>query len=323
MDSKITKKRLSEFLSYEWIFIIIIALAFSCVWGIVFSVSSLKLTVGQEFKYYYDENLDVDGSLSLTGIADKNFSYDIRKVSYETLRKNYNVLTRRLAVYDGDVIFTDTVNDEKNVSRAKTLIDDTEYKIMDYDTLNLKAKKYLSSFLSDEFNEYSEEEKYNLAFDFENLDKDKINANFNKRTNKRIYKNDIRANKISYLDELQRIKTLCKEVEKFQTVIEYGKENGWFFYHKRFETLIESANEYREMYENEQEKNYGFNVGKISDSESRYDISQFVKLEGTTSAENVVLLVFDFSDKQEDLQYESISFINGIVEKCSSLFKDK
>ena len=55
MDNKLTKKRLSDFLAYEWILTIIIAVAAIVVWELVYTMSAVRLTVGQAFKYYYDE----------------------------------------------------------------------------------------------------------------------------------------------------------------------------------------------------------------------------------------------------------------------------
>ena len=43
MNNKISKRRLSNFLAYEWILMIVVALAAIVVWELIFSFSSVRL----------------------------------------------------------------------------------------------------------------------------------------------------------------------------------------------------------------------------------------------------------------------------------------
>lgn len=300
MDNKLTKKRLSDFLAYEWIFIIAISIVAILFWQLVFSISSIKLSVGQEFKYFYDENVTATSDSSFHEDISKAFSYDVRKVQLETLEKNYNVLLTRLSIGDGDAIFTDTKDDGKGSSRAEFLINTPEYRVIDLDTLLHNAKVYLTRFLSDTYADIEMEEKLGLATDFDKFSEDKIITNFKKRSGKRIYKNDLKHGVISNEDEIERIENLTEEVKYFERVLEYGKENGWLY-------ASETDGKY-----------YGIKMDKISDLNGEKNASDYFQLRDGGSADNVVLLIFNFSDKQEDLQYESIAFINGIIKKCSS-----
>jgi hypothetical protein len=54
MDNKITKNRLSNFLAYEWIVIIIVCVVLIFVWEIVYTVGAVRLTAGQKFNFYFD-----------------------------------------------------------------------------------------------------------------------------------------------------------------------------------------------------------------------------------------------------------------------------
>ena len=65
MDNKITKSRLSDLLSYEWILMLIIAVVSIIAWELFYTMGGVKLTVGQSFKYYYDQSIIVedDGEL--------------------------------------------------------------------------------------------------------------------------------------------------------------------------------------------------------------------------------------------------------------------
>ena len=52
MDSKITKKRLSLMLSYDWVKIILTIAGLIVVWAFIFSATSTKITAAQQFSVY-------------------------------------------------------------------------------------------------------------------------------------------------------------------------------------------------------------------------------------------------------------------------------
>ena len=49
------------------------------------------------------------------------------------------------------------------------------------------------------------------------------------------------------------------------------------------------------------------------------NVADYLKIAGTDSADGVVLLLFDFSSYQYDLQFESISFVNTLVREFSNI----
>ena len=57
MDNKLTKKRLSDFLSYDWIIMLVVIVAAIVLWELVYTIAAVRLTEGQNFKYYYDVNM--------------------------------------------------------------------------------------------------------------------------------------------------------------------------------------------------------------------------------------------------------------------------
>ena len=65
MDNKLTKKRLHDLLSYEWILMIIICVVSIVFWEIVYDFSAVKLTAGQNFRYYFDYNISPVGNTQL------------------------------------------------------------------------------------------------------------------------------------------------------------------------------------------------------------------------------------------------------------------
>ena len=308
MDNKLTKKRLSNFLAYEWILIIVVSVAVIFAWELVYTMAGVRLTVGQEFSYYFDEDISAVGSdLLANSLTESNvFSYDVKNISSESLSSSYNVLTTRLSVYEGDIIFTDSAETEGENVRAKELIDNYCYS---YDELLADAKKYIAQFYTDG-----------------TLDESKIISHFNERKSKRVYKNAIKAGEISDADEVERIKKLKKDITDFEKVLNSDVEN-LFYRYTRFEQSYETAGDsskasYQTRVEQEKEADrenaiYGINMSALHGGE--INITSYMKLSGTDSAENIVMLVFDFTSEQPDLQYETISFINHIVRKCSDI----
>lgn len=315
MDNKLTKKRLSDFLAYEWILTIIVAAAAIIVWELVYTVSAVRLTTGQSFKFYYDENVaSLGDGYFYEMLSDDVFSYDVKELSSESLSSSYNVLSTRLSVFEGDVIFTDCVAKEDGNVRAAELVDQYGY---NYERLLSDAKSYLSAFLKTEGEN---------PLVYENLDENKIIANFNARAKKRVYKNSLRAGEISFNDELDRIKKLCAETSDFERLLSCGKE-GLFYRYTRYEQSAKNASDkdkaaYETLVGKEKDAGrenavYGIDLGVLTGGKN--SVTKYVKRAGEADASGVTILVFDFKSEQEDLQYEAISFINAIVRDCSDI----
>lgn len=315
MDNRITKKRLSDFLSYEWIVIIIVSAIAIVAAELISTIVSVRTTAGQRFDYFYDENVSPleDSALyeKLSGV----FSYDVREVKSETLTSDYNVLSVRLTTGDGDVIFTDTYekaeSDGKTYVRAKTIIDSYRFFTFgdesDEESLLHYALKYLSGFLKE--GETEEGETDPTVYD--NLDQSKIERNFNFRATDRIYKNDLRAGKISVKDENERIKKLCEEVSYFKKIIDYDKtlgDDSIFYSYKQGEQFVLNGGEKSDGYDARVQKKYGLNLSKLGEkAKNAFSLRERGK-EG-----DVIALAFDFRTGIPDLQYETISFINCVV----------
>lgn len=334
MDNKLTKKRLSDYLSYEWILMIIVIVAAIVLWELVYSVSSVRLTSGQQFKYYYDENVVAGSNGALFDIicdesGEQTFSYDVLEVTYEQLSSQYNVLSVRLSVYEGDAIFTDGVADEKGASRLKKLVDGN--RMYTYERLEKDGINYLSAFLKEEFSSLSYEEKKEKVYDYENLDESKIEARFSERMkgdNRFRKEADIAAGKIS---EKARIKKLCTEMKKFGYLLNVGEEKGIFERYTKYELALSSADErdkenYQKAYDNEiaegrQKAAYAIKMDKLTGGKN---VSEYLRLAGKDTAEGVTLALFDFYNVPEaklyDLQFETVSFVNKIVSEFSDIY---
>lgn len=310
MDNKLTKKRLSDFLAYEWILALVVAVAAIIAMELIYTVSAARLSTGQQFKFYLDEDLNPFDAYSVYGVLDvdagkngKTFSYDVLSVESENLTSSYNVLSVRLSVQEGDAIFTSSAEKEDGTRRAKTLIDQNS--VYDMKSLLESAKEYLAQFkTADKF------------------DENKIRAYFDERM-----KGDNRfrteeEKKEGRENEIGRIGKLAKDAEDFEKLLNGDYENLFFRYTKYEQASNGDINDktYGAAYEREKEKGalrYGINMAALVGG--KRNVSDYLKLKDTDSAENVVLLLFDFSAYQKDLQYESISFTCALVREFSDI----
>jgi hypothetical protein len=127
--------------------------------------------------------------------------------------------------------------------------------------------------------------------------------------------------------EKQRIIKLFKDTKDFGKLLDLGDE--YFFRYTRFEQQYEFAKdqnsygleEIKKKYDNELLSNpnarWGLRVDKLTGGAK--DVTEFFKVNGEKTAENVIMMAFDFLTYQPDLQFECISFMTGVVRACSNL----
>ncbi len=327
MENKITKKRLSDFLSYEWIVMIIIAVVAILGWELIYKVSSVQLTTGQSFKYYYDQSISsVSNNTLVNGLLEHNtFSYDVIKLNTEMLDAENNVLLSRLSIKDGDVIFTDIKGIGKTETyegkeypvsvRAKAYVDSFDYPMYALDDMLEDAKTYLkNNFIKD-----------GQEIDIDNIDDAKVEKVFRRRM-----KGDNRYRKEELIqkgikDEKARIVKLCQNVMYFEDFINNPEYQGALFKYTRFEQSYnrsaneKTKNEYLEVMKTQQEKIYAIDIGVLDELGNGLDATKIVQLKNPEDkddklSKNVVLMVFDFKKDQPHLQYESLSFVCSTIQ---------
>ena len=327
MDNKITKKRLGDLFAYEWIIMIVAMIALILVWELVFTLNSVKLSVGQKYKVLFDANVECANTPGLMGEVLPKFSYDILEAEAESVSDSTSdVLSARLAIQDADVIFSSKSLDEKTKStRAKTLIDG-DYALYNYERLLLDAKLYLTRFLKDEHKSKTKDEKLNLVLEYSNLDENKIDSYFLTRMKKDNRFRSKEQKQIGKQLERTRIKTLCLECVDFEKLLNYSDQN-LFFRYTRYEQALElSTGNGKHYYEikvnNEKEAGrenavYGINLSALPAVEGKNQASAFFNIAG--KVDDVVLLVYDFKSYQPDLQFETIVFVNTIIRSFSNI----
>ncbi len=317
MDNRLTKRRLSDFFAYEWIITIVAAVAAIIVLELIYTVAAVRLSTGQQFKYYMDEDLYVYDSsagdiYSLLGVETgkngKTFSFDVLSVEAENLSSSYNVLSVRLSVQEGDAIFTSSLEKEDGTVRAKSIID--EFSVYDMQSLLNSAKEYIAQFKGDG----------------DSLDENKIRDYFDARMKGDNRFRTEKEKEEGRQNEIERIKKLSLDVQDFETLMSVGEEKGLFYKYTKYEQAATTVDDetYRVAYENEKTEGrenfvYGFNMAAMTHAPERTDkrnVSDYLKLSGGT-ADGVGLVLFDFSAEQPDLQFECISFVCTLAREFS------
>ena len=120
MDARITKQRLANMLSYDWLKIIgAIALA-AVVFCVFFMMIATRATAGQTFYVYAYSGLAEGAEFSRLGddLKARNvFAYDILDTGSETFSKNgygNSVFMARRSTGEGRVMFVDDVRTERD-----------------------------------------------------------------------------------------------------------------------------------------------------------------------------------------------------------------
>ena len=313
MDCKITRKRVGELFSYEWIAMIIVFLIAIFLWSFVFQVSSVRVTRGQTFKYYVDsvvKDYNIEDFNKFL-VEDEALSFSIIKFDREAIEADNSVLDTRLKIHDGDLIFSADSNEKDVSSRAKSLVD--VYEIYDFGSLVKESKEYISSFYTGDV-----------------LDDSKIEEIFLNRTKKdnRFRSNEEKAQGI--ILEKQRILDLKKHTECFEWLMNEHPEI-FFTYtrHAQQQKLSVSAEEadfYKELVDKEialgrQNAFYGINLKKLTSVTGKSPIGNYFVTRNNTH--DLILMAFDFKEYQEHEQFEVISFMKTIIDNCSDLYEGK
>ncbi len=340
MDNKITKKRLSDFFAYEWVAIIIAIIIFIVGWEMIYALCEVKLTVGQKFKYYYDQGVvSSSGSTFYERVVD-GLSYDVISVGTETLNYERDVLSERLSIGEGDVIFTnatDNIDEGKHTDRinvrAKLVVDSCG--VYHLEELLSAGQNYLKdTFFFDQYKTQSLSVKDYTA---DKIDENKVKDVFLQRMkgDNRFRTEEQKQSGVKL--ELKRVQDLCKEIIDFGVFMEYAKEHDktneekilyrYTMYDQALEIAenlgnanrVEEIKQYQQLHlatGNRENAPYGINLNALKGGD--VNASEFAHLEGKDTAENVVMMVFNFSLDQPHLQYETITFMNMIIRDCTN-----
>ena len=312
MDARITKQRLANLISYDWLKILVTIAAFVLVLVVLFTTTATRPAKEQQIAIYAHTDLQPDedfSDLAATLLKRDVFSYDILSVTSESFSGNsYASATfaaRRAAGQGNAMFITDNpvykTDDDGNLvlgedgepevetaselynfaagavdetSRASGAVYDTEY------FLSL-CEEYLISFFGDDW-------RTNDAFDGERTPAGSFSRN---AKDKRYRTDEARAQGVA--DEKARLLQLREDYLAVDAAFESG-----VFTHTAYENELG-------------ETDYlGINVGGLN---TLHDLVYYMDGE-TRSTENVnLILLFNGPLAQNDLRFESISFLNYLL----------
>lgn len=349
MDNKITKRRFADFLSYEWIFIIIVCVLSIIGWNLIFTVAEPRLSTGQKFKLIYDDGVStiyMHNVIKTSQTADKYdylhqpygaFSYDVLKIETEGMSNGTdNELGIRYQTKDADVLVTSSLplKNSSNLTycRVNGIIE--SYKVWSFNKAIRDGDKYLEKLLKSDVVKHQAGD-IDKTYTFSQIDHAKVkNLFLNRMKGDNRYRNEENKQKgINY--ELQRIEMLCYEISFTKKL--FREHSDVFYTYTIGEQVYNQAVEYgkdqqllakkKEILDNNKQKNlenygveklaYGINLDKLKNG-FEFKVGDFFT-DDYGEEKNLVILAFDFLSDQPHLQFESLTFINTVVRLCSDI----
>lgn len=323
MDNKITKRRLLNMLAYDWLKIIIMIVAIVFVWVLAFTMGAPRASIGQNFGvFYYGEFAYTMPSAVVQHEAKKAgvFSYDVLDFNSRDIDLNYygTIMSAVSATYEGDVMITVDSADkiEGGSSEFRTFIDGYGNTVYDYDSLIEDAKNYC---LTNNFVILDGDGNYSLS-------EENITKYFAKRMQKdpRFRKTDSDRYAQGIVDEIARIKNVWNNAIMLEDCLKNHPELRYNY--KRFTQAIKNDPDHYsdEIYHQVEELTYGLNLGALTGGsvEISTEYSKPIYDEKgelvSSSANGIVVCVFDYQKHQPDLQYESLGFVNFLIARYSN-----
>ena len=338
MDNKVTKKRLTEFLQYEWLKLVSLLLVACLLITLMFmgmGSESRLLSNGQTFYLHYYNTTPlatVDGDTFKNVEAllnDDVFSYEVQEISISSSDTSTHPYWWEAGNVDM-VIATNTTGSaegDADISKAKTdfnyLVD--SYKVHDYVGYYQSARAYAKTFLTDgavclDGNEDLADDQ---DLDVSLIDLQKVKNSFYSRSFKdNRYKTD-EEKSVAEVYELYRIQSLYQNVNDLKRLIVEHPEI--FISYTKYSASYHNATDkslYEADYLSQTPKYYGIDLSRLTcNASGKTDITEFAVLAGETTAKHMVLAIFDVEKHQPTLHYESLSALTAIV-KATTDFLD-
>ncbi len=158
MDAKITKKRLSQLLTYDWLKIVGLIVAAIIVWTLIFTTTATRMRPSQQFTVFnHHANLALDDSFYnhyASTMTDGTFSYEVIEQNVNDLAANkeyaHTLMEARFATDEGDVMLLPGIDDTGTSYKDETT-GETKYRrtyvesmLYSYRQYITDAEKYLS-----------------------------------------------------------------------------------------------------------------------------------------------------------------------------------
>lgn len=343
MDAKITKKRLAGMLSYDWLKIVALIVAFIIVWMLVFTMTATRITPAQQFTVF---NYSSNGALSNDFFKFYNKTRTNGVFSYEVIETNYTdlttgseyastVLEARVSVEEGDVMFVPAIDDTSTAYEVEVDNPSGEGKIKQ----TKYGRTYLESFVSGYFpmlynldpnaqNGYFKQMEafldtyYTQGYRNESsLDEERVKADFVARITKNGDKRfktqeEIEQGKADEVERIQKyraalIKFLDEYLNVYVTITHVDLKNmdGSLYKNAAGEDMEGGAYAINLCPDEDKMKNLHKQVFYYVASDT--DKETYKKV-----AKDMQVCLFNFKSVRDGFQYESLLYINALIEEC-------
>lgn len=327
MDAKITKKRLSRMLSYDWLKIVGMAVALILVWTLIFTMTATKIMPSQQFTVFnYTGNL----SLSTTKFYDEYgkafqngvFSYEVIEINENdlTTSKEYagTLLETRLTTDEGDVMLIadidnpDTAYEDENgntvyeYSYLETFVYGCGYYLFD---LDFEAENSYFGQMRAYLNRY-----YDGDYENGELNEDLVESDFRaraKKTKDKRYKKekDIKKGVENDILRIQKYQAALIEFEGYLT-------NGVVALTRT--TIPDPNNAETPLIDGVYSINLCPNVATMGTLSEQFAYrttytDENGKVQNTTSAENMNIAFFNLKGTADGFEYESLLYCNHLI----------
>ena len=310
-------------LSYDWLKMVAVVVAIVFVWVLAFTIGAPRATTGQTFGVFYfhggnfkysTEAAELSANMKKEGV----FSYDVLDFNVREIGENYSeILLTSTSVQEGDVMITvdHPAKIETFNSPFRMLMDGYGEVFYDYNDLIKDAKEYC---LKNKF-VYKSGEVYLL-------DENKIQSYFETRMDgdPRFRDEESQRYKDGIQSEIERIKMVWNNAIMFEDCLSAHPEIKYSYVRYTQSVEADSSADGSEILSQQTEKLYGINLGKLTGGSSiittdfYYNIVDENNNVTDSSADGIVLCVYDFYAYQPHLQFETLGFVNSIISKYSN-----
>ncbi len=300
MDARITKQRLSNMLSYDWLKILGVIAAAATFLSIFFVTIATRATEGQKFYVYAYNGLEAGADFHVfdeTALSKNVFSYEILEPGSELFSNDTkygdSVFTARRYAGEGRVMFISDKREEKDGKENSPLIELVGGLLSDAGTENESSDLFLNA---EEF--LKDTRAYLVRFFGEDLEGEPDEAETykafidrNKRDNRFRSESKKQAGVVS---EKKRLKKLRDD---------YLKVEGAMGTKLSYATCASEKKTY----------NVGFSMRELNLTPFVYYTAD-ENGERVKKSEDIVLCIFNNGDREGDLKYETVSFLSYLLE---------
>lgn len=329
MDAKITKKRLSGLLSYDWLKIVGLAVAAIIFWNLVFTMTATRVRPSQQFSvfnHYANRTLSDDYYDGLNKALEGDvFSYEVIETTNNDLTTAGDVLSTlldgRLSTDEGDVLLipnipdADTAYEENGETKYKsnylqTFLRGYRFYLYDLDFEKeggyfYELKEYLNGYYTEGYQNAESLDEAKVEKDF----RDRAKANKDKRFKTeellaQFAKEDVERVK-KYRDALVMLESyLAEGLVEFTDVAVYNNDGSTLYEGKFALNLCPNKDTMENL-----KKQFSYQI-----TEKNEEGKDQVRI----TAENMNVMFFKTAGTEEGFQYESLLYVVNLIEKSKT-----